>query len=181
MKKLLQILTASILSVAFVGAAAGAQVAPSTSCNDVTISNTGPGSNNTVTCTNVVNTVIKCENNVIVGTANVQTSNSGNASGQNNTTVGSVNTGTAVNYNGTDTTIGASCGAVATPAASTPVTPGMGSITPPAAEEKVAPAVLPYTAGASAEAIVIASLIAAAAVVVLSRVAVAAYRRISTR
>lgn len=177
MKKLLQILTASIMSVAFIGVAAGAQGQPD--CDILVINGTGPGSSNQVVCTVTTNATVVCTDNVYILDANSQSAATGAASNQGNVTGGTAITGNATNSNGQTVAIGASCGTVASPAPtpSTPVTPGKGSITP----AQAAPAVLPYTAGASAEAIVVASLIAAAAIVVLSRVAVAAFRRISTK
>lgn len=178
MKKLMKMLAAVIVGAAFMGSVAGAQSPTNVTCSDISISNTGPGSNNTITCNTVVDTTITCTNNVIVGSANIQTSTTGNASGQNNTTVGNINTGTAVNYNGTNTTIGASCGSTATP--STPVTPaGNGGVAPTPAG--VGATVLPNTSGMSTGTIVAYSLLAAAAIVAISRLAVAAFRRYSVK
>lgn len=177
MKKLIKVLTAAILSVAFVGAAAGAQA--QSTCESIVITNTGENSNNQGVCTVVTNVTLVCNNNVYVLTENDQEAITGEAEVLGNTTGGTAITGNATNENGQTVTIGSSCGE-ATPAPSaSPVTPagGSGNVTPPAAK----PAALPYTAGNSTLAIVVSSLVAAAAVVAGSRVAVAAYRRFSAK
>lgn len=177
MRKLVQIISAAILSVAFIGSVAGAQ--SSAPCDGtITISGTGPGSNNTVTCTNITTVVITCVNNVNIATINTQAGESGTATVTGNGLGGNATSGTAINTNDSRVDASASCAAVASPSPSvTPVTPGSGSATPTA----VKPAVLPNTAGASAETIVVASILAAAGIVVASRVAVAAYRHFGTK
>ncbi len=171
MKKLVQILTAAVVSVAFVGSVAGAQ-----ECDNIVIFNTGPDSNNQVSCVDVTNLTVTCVNNVFVLDTNSQTALTGSASVAANVTSGNALSGDANNSNGQVVTIGASCVSATTPV--TPVTPGGGSVTP-AAETKVA--ALPYTAGTSAATIVAISLVAAAAIVAVSRIAIAAYRRYSVK
>ena len=107
MKKIIQILTAAVVSTAFIGTVAGAAT-----CNG-TITLTGPDSNNTIACNEVDNINVSCFNNAYIGNANYQTGTSGSASGNNNTSGGNVATGTVVNDNGTNVTIGTSCGTLA--------------------------------------------------------------------
>lgn len=175
MKKLLRILTATILSVAFMGSVASAQ---SPDCGVLIINGTGPGSNNVVTCTTTVNVNVVCTNNIYVLTSDSQNAVSGSAVVGGNVTGGTAITGNATNENNQTVQIGADCGESTTPVTPvTPVTPGSGSATP--AAQKVA--VLPYTATNSTLAIVAGSLAIAASVVIISRLAVAAYRRASLK
>jgi hypothetical protein len=118
MKKFIQILTTAIISTAFIGSFASAA-----SC-DGTITVTGPGSNNTITCNDDTNITVSCVNNVTVGNINNQTGSSGSASSGSNTSGGNVATGTVVNDNGNNVTIGASCN---TPTGAVVETPGKGS------------------------------------------------------
>ena len=179
MKKLIKVLTAAILSVAFVGTAAGAQAQTELgNCTSIVITNTGSNSNNQGVCNVVVNVDAVCVDNKYVLNTSAQTAVSGAASAAGNTNTGAAISGGSANYNGTNIQLGNSCGPTTTPAAPvTPETPGKGAVTP--AAEK--PAALPYTAGNSTLAIVVSSLVAAAAIVAGSRVAVAAYRRFSAK
>lgn len=173
MKKLIKILSASVVSVAFMGT-----VASAASCDgSIVITNTGAGSNNTVSCTDVTNIVLTCDNNVIVGSVNTQTGTSGNADSSDNTTAGNVATGQVVNNNGQDVTIGAGCETLAAQAGETP-TPGKGGGGGSVVET---PEVLPNTANQSTPLMAAMSLGIAAGVVALSRLIVAAYRRFSLR
>jgi hypothetical protein len=176
-KKLVQILTAAIISVGFIGSVASAQtVAPCT--GTVTIHNSGNGNNTEVSCVNVKTITITCTNNVYVANVNLQDSESGNAEITGNGNTGSATTGSTINQNNTNTEIGASCGTVASPSVSPSVTPVV-SVTP--GKGAVTPTVLPYTAGNSTAEIVATSLVAAAGAVVVSRLALAAYRRFSVK
>ncbi len=185
MRKLVQIISAALLSVAFIGVTASAQVPSNTiGCDDIVINNSGNDSENNVTCETVTETTITCTNNIIVGNVNFQGGESGEGSAEGNNGTGSVKAGTVVNYNGTQTTVGAACGASTTTSPSPSVSPSP-STTPGAggagAAGAVKPAALPYTASNSTLAVVIMSLAAAAAVVAGSRVAVALYRRVSNK
>ncbi len=172
-KRILQILSAAVLSVAFVGS-----VASAADCDgNFTITNTGSGSNNTIDCTDIDIVSVTCENNIVVLTYNDQEDTSGTATVTDNTTGGSAVSGTVTNVNGTTIDLAAVCAAVASPSPSPSVTPGAGSVTPTSTK----PTVLPFTAGNSAATIVAGSLAAAAGVVVVSRLAIAAYRRISVK
>jgi hypothetical protein len=170
MKKFIQIVTAAILSVGFIGSVAGA--AQST----CTITNTGNGNQVSQSCTTTQNVTVTCNNGILDATYNAQNATTGNGTVSGGASSGSVATGTAVNYNGTNTTIGATCGAVTTTVTSpTPTpTPGVGATHPVAAS-------LPNTAANDTASIIAVSLVAAAAVVGLSRASVAAYRRIGNK
>lgn len=124
----IKILSAAVVGTAFLSPGVGA-----TSC-DGAITLTGPESTNIINCKDVSDIVVKCTNNIIVGTVNTQNSTSGNGSINNNTNGGNVATGTVVNDNGQNVTIGATCGEVATTtgggAVTPPVTPGSGAISP---------------------------------------------------
>lgn len=172
MKKLIQIVTAAVVSVGFVGSVASADTV---SCTNVVVDNSGNGNTTTVTCTNKKTATISCVNNLIVGNYNVQEGQSGDGSSNG----GPVQTGTVVNYNGTETTIGASCGA-STTTSPTP-TPSPSPSTSVSPTPSVKPKALPNTATNDTASIVAVSLVAAAGIVGLSRVAVAAYRRIGSK
>jgi hypothetical protein len=176
MKKFIQIVTATILSAGFIGSIASASVE---ACNtNAEVHNSGNGNTTVVSCTSEKTATIRCENNIIVGNYNIQGGTSGDATNSGNESGGSVASGTVVNYNNTDTTIGASCVTVATtttPTPSvTPVTPGKGAVTPAAAS-------LPNTASNNVVTIIGVSLASAAAVVGLSRAGLAVYRRASNK
>jgi|GEM_PF-1823001 len=175
MKKLGQILTAVVLSVAFVGVTANA----ATCDGNFTITGTGQNSNNTIECEDIDNIVATCENNVVLLTFNVQGSQTGTATVTGNTSGGSAVSGTITNSNGSTVDLSTVCAAVASPSPSPSpsVTPGGGNVTPPT----VKPAALPFTSGNDALSIVVTSLAMAAIVVAASRLAVAAYRRISIK
>jgi len=172
MKKFVQIIVATLLSVTFVGAAAGAQSVPAgtVTCEDITIVNTGNNNENNISCTTVTQTTITCTNNIIVGNVSFQDGESGSATGS-----GTVNSGTVVNYNGTQTTVGASCGATTTTSPSPSPSPSS-SVTP-----TVKAASLPNTANSDTASIIALSLAVAAGVVAFSRIAVAAYRHIGNK
>jgi len=172
MKKFVQIIMAALLSVTFMGAAAGAQSVPTgtVDCNDITIVNTGNGNTNNISCTTVTQTTISCTNSEIVGNVSFQDANSGNATG-----TGTVNTGTVVNYNGTQTAIGASCGTPSTGTSTTSPSPS------PSPTPTTKAASLPNTASNDTASIIGLSLAIAAGVVVLSRLTVATYRHIGNK
>lgn len=178
MKKVLTSLTALAVSFAFVGTVAlTSETASAATCESIVITNTGENSNNEGVCTVVTNVNLVCNNNVYVLSENDQEAITGEAEVLGNTTGGTAITGNATNENNQTVAIGSSCGTTTPAAPVTPETPGKGAVTP--AAEK--PAALPYTAGNSTLAIVVSSLVAAAAIVAGSRVAVAAYRRFSAK
>jgi hypothetical protein len=118
------------VTLASMFAMAGGATAASVTCNG-TISNTGSGSNNTITCVDTNNVSVTCVNNVVTTNNNNQTATSGNVSAAFNTTVGNVSSGDASNSNTVVVNVGTSCNPV-TPAAA-PVTPATPPATPPAA------------------------------------------------
>lgn len=172
MKKLIQIITAAVVSVAFIGTAVGAQTPPV--CDDIIIVNTGDDNDVEVNCETITNITITCSNNVATANINYQNGQSGSATVTGNGSNYTTSTGDVINTNNSAVTIDASCnGASVTPSPSPSVSPSP-SATP---KPSVKPAALPNTAGASAESVVVASIVAAALVVIASRVIVAAYRR----
>lgn len=180
MKKLLRTLTsfAVVVGVVSVGLSAPTYAVE---CDDLVISNTGEGSTNIIECETITEVIVECENNVIVANANFQEAESGEATGS-----GSVSTGTAVNYNGTEVTVGAECSTTTTP--TTPTTP-RGTTTPqtpstPTAESPattpVTPVALPNTASNSLP-LAIYGLIALTVAAIATRTGLAVYRRRATK
>ncbi len=170
MKRIMQIITAAVLSVGFIGS-----VASAASCSDVIIVNSGDNNHTEVSCENVNTITLSCVDNKWVANVNYQQGTSGDAESVN----GTATSGSVTNDNETTTQLGSSCGATTTPTSPTPtpsVTPSP-STTPAAVKQ----AKLPYTAGTSAESVIVISLAAAASIVIASRLVVAAYRRSSIK
>ncbi len=139
--------------------------------NTCTITNTGPGSNNTCE----VNTTYRCEvrNNtvVILDNNNNQVATSGSANGSGNTSGGNATSGSATNSNGTTFTFtvnneGCSVGTVTTPQPEQPVG-GSGGAGEVVAAATPKPTVLAKTSGESVLPIV-AGMIAALATAVVA-------------
>jgi hypothetical protein len=169
-KKLLQFLSAALISTAMIGGFASAATC------DGSITVTGPGSNNVIDCNDVTSINLTCTNNVVVGEVNTQTGTSGDGVGAGNTAAGSAISGSVVNDNGSNVTIGSGCNGSLTGA------PGAGAIEQPGGGQGAAgPTALPNTDDSSAGPIVIASLASALGVVALSRIIVTAYRRLTLR
>ena len=195
MKKLSQIvmiLAVTLSPFAFSGSVAAA---------DCTISNTGPGSNNS--CEVVAD--YKCEidnnNNIVVKDKNDQTAGTGKATVGDNTNGGSATSGSATNSNGTtfDVTIenGTACtvasvtpgqGATTPPAPTptAPVTPaanpapGQGAVVAPvAAPQRVAPTVLPNTSTESTIGVILGLVTLLGSAILGSRLAVNTYSRMT--
>ncbi|HEX3082700.1 MAG TPA: signal peptidase I [Candidatus Saccharimonadia bacterium] len=76
-----------------------------TPCGNVSISHTGPGSTNIVTCTNNTSTTIINGTSVTVTNTSNQSSASGNVTSTGNNTSGSATSGNATNSNSTGTTV----------------------------------------------------------------------------
>lgn len=175
MKRVTQILIAIIVSLGVVNAGNIASA-----CSDITIINTGPNSQNQVVCVDTQDITITCTNNIFTGTANIQTGQTGGATGSGNTTIGDIATGTVVNYNGVDVTIGVT-GCLSTPAPTTPTTtpetPNTPPVVVPAAVITEKPATLPYTASSSLNDTFIIAVIALATIALTIRLAVSVYRR----
>lgn len=180
MKRYMRGLVTLIVILGFSGGSASALEGPCDG-NEITISNTGPGSTNTVVCVTNTKLNVVCSNNVYILDSNSQAAVSGAATQQGNSGGGSAVSGNATNSNGDNVQIGASCGV---PAATTPVTPttptpvapptpptGMGAAVPTKAT------VLPNTAGTSTTEVAIAGVIALVSVLALSQFALRLYRR----
>lgn len=112
MKKFIKTVIATLFGLAIMTTTASAQ--------SVDISNTGPGSTNTVTSNN--RTDIKCDatNKVEVTNRTDQDADSGNASVDGNTSGGSATSGSASNSNSTSTTVTASNNCLGKAATTTP-------------------------------------------------------------
>ena len=72
MKKLIRLISAAIISVAFMGGVANAATC------DGFITVTGPSSNNQVSCNDINDLVVNCTNNIVTATVNTQNGASGN-------------------------------------------------------------------------------------------------------
>ncbi len=172
MKKFIQIVTAAILSVGFIGSVAGAAA-----CNG-NITNFGNNSNQTISCNDIKNVTITCNNTTAVANITLQNGTTGTASVTGNGTTGYAISGNAVNTSDNTVSIGTGCGtttSTTSPSPSvTPVAPGKGATVAHAAS-------LPNTAANDTASIIAVSLVSAAAVVGLSRAGVAAYRRFGNK
>src|ERR1700709_2805127 len=94
MKKFIQIITASLVGV---GLMAGVAAADSVTCGSIT--NTGPGSTNTISCVDENNKQVTCNNNETIVESNDQNASSGGAFTTGNTTSGNANSGDSSNNN----------------------------------------------------------------------------------
>ena len=182
MKKLFQILSSAIISVACMGSLA-AYADPASG----TITLTGPGSNNTFTDNENNTYTFTCNNTVPVTTTNTQTGVSGSGTVSVNTNGGTAQSGQAFNVNGTNVTVGASCNcteqlfsAAAVCPTAAAVTPGAGALEAPGGGGAGA-AELPNTAGAQTATIAAGSLVVLGVMAAASRLAVTAYRRFAIK
>lgn len=179
MKKLSQVLTAIVLSAGFVGNVAGAQAAQ---CTSIVITNTGPNSNNSGTCTVNTTVAVTCVNNLYVLSQNDQTAVTGQASSLGNTTAGTAITGNATNENGATVQIGAACGDTSTTTPETPATPTSNTPAGGAGQaEAKKVAALPYTASSSVIVWAGMSIAALLAALVATRIGFAVYRRVAAK
>lgn len=171
MKKIFQILTSVVVSAAFFGGFASA----ATCSGDFSITGTGPNSNNSISCSDISNVTSTCTNSGLILNYNDQHGSSGTATVTNNTTGGSATSGTITNTNGSTVNLATACNVPSVPVANTtPTTPGgKGAIT--------LPTVLPYTASSSLMTNIIAGLMVASGIAVVSRLATAAVRRLIIR
>ncbi len=175
MRKLVQIITAAIVSVAFVGSVAGAQ--SSEPCNG-TITVSGNNSNVVIDCNTINTVVINCVNNVNVTTINYQNGESGSASVTGNASGGNASSGDVFNTNNSNVNATAACAAASTSPTPTPTT----TTTPtPSESPTVKPAALPNTSTVSAESAIVAGLAVAAIIVAASRLIIAAYRHFTVK
>ncbi len=171
MRKLVQILAATVASFAMMGAVAGAQA------NACSIVNTGQGSNNSCTVNATNDLVVTCTNTANVVYVNGQSSNSGSVTLNNNTNGGYAYSGNAVNQNSSNTALDVGC--AAKPAAATTTTPatggmGGGSTTTPAANT---PASLPNTGTSSVAKVVTAATAVLASLALATSFAFGGLRR----
>lgn len=183
MKKVVQLLVAIVMGVGLVGNVVGAEEMPD--CNNIVITNTGDDANNDGTCVINRTVTVECIDNVYVLNQNDQTAVTGQANVIGNTSDGTAITGDAKNANGTTVRIGAECSTPTTPT-TTPTTPTQSpttaSSTPaaqPAPAKKVA--VLPHTAASSITNIALVATIATIAALVVARLAITVYRRVTLK
>lgn len=111
------------------------------SAQSVDISNTGPGSNNTVTSTSSSTTTCTSTNQVQVTNTSQQGSSSGSSNTSGNTTGGSATSGSASNSNTASTSVTANGGCTLASTTPEPETPGGGSGGEVLGETTTAPAV----------------------------------------
>jgi len=169
MNKLLQIIPATALSVAFVGAVAG--TANAATC-DGTIEVTGAGSVNTIVCNEISDISYECDNNVLILNYNKQSGESGEATVDLNTGSGDAISGSVINDNQTVTDLSTACGPTAAPIQDEE-TPGRGSFTPP--EQTIEN--LPNTSSNIIAPLVIVGLAGTAVIAAISLLAATLYRR----
>lgn len=118
MKKIIQFLTGTAVSVGLMAGVASAQAA---------INTTGPGSTNVITFTTTENIVVSCTNNTNVTNNNNQNSTSGSANTSGNTVGGSATSGAASNNSNTSVNVNGGCPGGFTPVASTTPAPAAGN------------------------------------------------------
>jgi len=184
-KKFIQILSATVVGMSMmVGVAAADAVS---NCPTGTIENTGPDSDNSITCETTTDTRVTCVNNIYVVGENGQQASSGNSSGDGNTSGGTVVSGNATNDNGATVQVGASCGSEV--ATTTPVTPpagGKGADTTTPAVTTAAPvsakvASLPETGSNSVLNDTLTGVVVLGGTVAVSQLGVMAYRRLALK
>jgi len=171
MKKITKLFAGVALSVSLFGATAAAQAACS-------LTNTGPGSNNTCTVSNTNVVTVTCVNGVNTTNTSVQTATSGTANVSGNSLTGNAASGSTQNINTTANELAQFCLAAApvTP----PVTP---PATPPAGGQgggQVAGAAVTQLPKTGANEVLVGltvALIGLVGLAGLSQVAVASYRR----
>jgi hypothetical protein len=122
MKKIFRALA---VTTVMLGMSTGVATAATSATCSGSISNTGPGSTNVITCDTNNKTTVSCDNDVVVDNSNSQAANSGKAFTTGNTSGGSATSGGASNSNSVDVTLGVGCELVAatTPPPTTPTTP----------------------------------------------------------
>lgn len=194
MKRYMRGLVATIASLALMSGVASAESEQPTTCanGEATITSTGEGSVNMVTCVDSKEIHVTCDNNIYVVNDSSQTANSGDASNSGSTDSGSSISGSATNENGATVEIGTSCviPSVTNPESPTPEQPvvspinglgmGMGEGAP-AAEATQTIASLPNTSSNT----VLDSLLVGGsgliALLIASRLSTATYRHFALR
>jgi len=109
MRKILLTITSSVLGIGLMGAVASASAV---TCSG-SVSNTGAGSTNTVSCVDTNNVSVSCNNKDVITQSNTQNSTSGGATTSGNTSGGNSTSGSSSNSNSTKVQLGASCAPVA--------------------------------------------------------------------
>lgn len=171
MKKIVPMVSAMVLSTAFIGSVASAQAQQN--CDVLVINGTGPGSTNQIVCDVTVDVSVVCDNNIYVLDTNSQNAVTGAASTQGNVTSGTAISGNATNANGQTVEIGASC-ATTTTAGEEPE-PGRGGGGGAFVPETVE--TLPNTNNGSMAPAIAAGAAGIATTVAASHLAISAYRR----
>lgn len=162
MKKLIQTLSVAILSAGVMTGVAAAQ----------SISNTGPGSTNTVTNTTTNTPIVTCVNSTTVTNSNSQSSNSGTSTNSGNTNSGGATTGSSSNNNTTVTNVTTGC-----PAGQVRQVVGGHGSGPGGSFTAAEVAALPLTGSHSALNNVAVGIAVLGGAAIASQVAVSAYRR----
>jgi hypothetical protein len=116
MRKLVQILSTAILGASLIAGVASASTA---TCG---VSDTGPGSTNTVNCVDSNNTTVTCNNKDMIEESSGQSASSGSTSSSSNTTSGNSTSGMSSNSNTDTVSVGASCTPVSTKSGGTTFT-----------------------------------------------------------
>ena len=175
MKKVLQLLVvpAFLMGVTVWSFGASASAIP---CDDVTISNTGPSSENRILCQDETSITIQCSNNTIVTIDINQDAGSGDAEVEGNTNGGNANSGDANNNSEVEVDVNNVCGDTSTEETpeqpTTPVTPASTTTTTPTDAAPVSkPTVksLPNTGEVSPVVIAGALLVAVASTMIVAR------------
>lgn len=174
MKKLVKIISAVLISTAFIGSAASAAT-----CDSIVINGTGPESTNTVTCNVQVDVNVTCVNNTYTLTDNSQAAVTGAAESEGNSTGGAAVSGNATNSNGQTVQIGSSC--TSTNSSTTPSSSTIPGASTASGAGAYIPDVLPHTSNESAIFPVAIILAVVAIVVTISRMIVTIYRRHTLR
>ena len=123
MKRFSRVLTSSILSVLLLGGVASA-------VDGSSITNTGPGSNNSITTNSNCSTTVTNSTTIDGSNTNQQNSQTGGTTGTNTTSSGNTSTGSASNTNTsvTDVTVNNSTNPGCNPQATTTPTPSGGQV-----------------------------------------------------
>lgn len=180
MRKVVQLLASTVVSI---GMAGGMALATSTQSCSVS-GPTGPNSINTCTNTETNQITISCTNKADVLTVNGQTSNTGTATVNGNTGVGTVSTGNAGNTNFNSTTANMSCGPAAQAAAPSAPAGGQGAGPVAQAAPSAAPSApvaaksLPKTGSDSAAVVAGVATASFAGLALAARFGASAYRRL---
>lgn len=185
MKKLLRMLAASALCAGLITGAASAQSS---------ITNTGPGSNNTITHNNSCDSTVNNDTDIDVNVDNDQDADSGNATNNDNTSGGNSQSGDASNDSSIDVNLDVNnnSGNACAPASDTTTPPSggsgggetLGSTTPVGGRGAVLAAgtqiaALPNTGTTAPAEYATVSVAALSGLALALRVGVAVYRRFS--